>query len=212
MAAAGEPLGERLTAVALRMLEDAPAEELSVRSVAREVGVSHQAPYVHFGGRQRFLAAVAGAGMRVAAAQAREAIESVPATDALGRLQALGTAYLAFVRDFPHVHDLANGPTVHKADHPDLQAAAIDYWRLVHDTVAACQPEGTSEADVLRRAAQVWGAAYGISRLGAFRQIPGTVPATPDELVTETIDALYAGWHAAGQSTGGRPRRRPKRK
>ncbi|KGN41170.1 hypothetical protein N801_08800 [Knoellia aerolata DSM 18566] len=198
--------------MALRMLETSPAEELSVRSVAREVGVSHQAPYVHFGGRQRFLAAVAGAGMRVAAERARQAIEAVPASNPLGRLQALGAAYLAFVRESPHVHDLANGPMVHKGDHPHLQAAAIEYWNLVHDTVAACQPGGTSEADVLRRAAQVWGSAYGISRLGAFSQIPGTVAATTDELVSETIDALYAGWRAAGQSKAGRPPRRPKRK
>jgi hypothetical protein len=30
--------------------------------VAQTVGVSHQAPYVHFGNKRRFLAAVAGMG------------------------------------------------------------------------------------------------------------------------------------------------------
>ena len=88
------------------------------------------------------------------------------------RLHALADAYLAFIREQPHVHDLANGPTVAKSDHPLLQQAAIGYWDLLHDTIAACQPDGTPEAEVLRRAAVTWATVYGISRLSAFGQTP----------------------------------------
>ena len=42
------------------MLRTAPVDQLSLRRVAEQVGVSHQAPYVHFGSKRRFLAAVAG--------------------------------------------------------------------------------------------------------------------------------------------------------
>jgi AcrR family transcriptional regulator len=190
-------LESKLVRAALDGLADGPADQLSLRRVAQGLGVSHQAPYVHFGSRRRFLAAVAGTGMAEATARAR-AVVSAAGDDPPARLHALADAYLAFIRDHPHVHDLANGPTVAKADHPLLQQAAIDYWNLLHDTVEACQPGGTAEADVLRRAAVTWSTVYGISRLSAFGQLPASVPASADELVHGAIDQLVAGWQYAG--------------
>ncbi len=194
-----ERLEPRLLRAALERLADVPAEQLSLRQVAQELGVSHQAPYVHFGSRQVFLAAVAGQGMAEATERARA---MVAATDdhPSARLHALADAYLAFIREQPHIHDLANGPTVAKIDHPLLQDAAIGYWNLLHDTIAACQPDGTDEADVLRRAAVTWATVYGISRLSAFGQLPASVPASADELIHGAIDQLIAGWQRSGSS------------
>ncbi|WP_345202949.1 TetR-like C-terminal domain-containing protein [Fodinibacter luteus] len=190
-------LESKLLRAALQRLANIPAEQLSLRRVAHDVGVSHQAPYVHFGSRRRFLAAVAGTGMAQATEQARAVLAA--ATDRPpDRLHALAEAYLAFIREQPHLHDLANGPTVAKADHPLLQQAAIEYWGLLHDTVAACQPHRTAEAEILRRAAVTWSTVYGISRLSAFGQIPASVPATADELIHGAIDQLIAGWHHGG--------------
>lgn len=186
-------LASRLLRAALEELGDVPAEQLSLRRIAQDLGVSHQAPYVHFGSRRRFLAAVAGTGMADATARARAALAAAE-DHPPARLHALADAYLAFIREHPHVHDLANGPTVAKADHPLLQRAAIEYWALLHDTIAACQPRGTSEAEVLRRAAVTWSTVYGISRLSAFGQLPASVPASADELIHGAIDQLVAGW------------------
>ena len=186
-------LEPRLLRAALERLADLPADKLSLRRIAQDLGVSHQAPYVHFGSRRAFLAAVAGVGMAAATVRARvmvAAADDVPSA----RLHALADAYLAFIREQPHVHDLANGPTVAKSDHPVLQQAAIDYWDLLHDTIAACQPDGTPEAEILRRAAVSWSTVYGISRLSAFGQLPTTVPASADEHIHGAIDQLIAGW------------------
>jgi AcrR family transcriptional regulator len=186
-------LESRLLRAALQRLADVPAERLSLRRVAQDLGVSHQAPYVHFGSRRRFLAAVAGAGMAGAAERARAALAAAEERPS-ARLHALADAYLAFIREHPHVHDLANGPTVAKADHPLLQQAAIEYWDLLHDAIAACQPRGTSEGEVLRRAAVTWATVYGISRLSAFGQLPASIPASAEQLVHGAIDQLIAGW------------------
>ncbi|MCZ1071234.1 TetR/AcrR family transcriptional regulator [Rhodococcus sp. A5(2022)] len=188
-------LDERLLQTALEQLREEPAERLSLRRVAQQLDVSHQAPYVHFGTKRRFLAAVAGTGLRRAAATAAAAVEAA-GPDPLHRLHALADAYVRFVRDNPHVHDLAYGPTVDKADHPRLQQAAADYWELLHDTVAACQPAGIDEADVLRRCAAAWGTVYGIARLAALHQIPASVPADRDALLHEALDMLHRGWQA----------------
>jgi hypothetical protein len=97
----------------------------------------------------------------------------------------------------PHVHDLDLALHIHKSEHPWLQAAAIRYWNLLHDTVEDCQPRGVSEADVLRRCTIAWGVVYGISRLAALDQVPDSVPGDATEHIGSALDALYAGWHAA---------------
>jgi AcrR family transcriptional regulator len=188
-------LEQRLLQVALEHLADRPAEQLSMRQVAQDLRVSHQAPYVHFGTKKAFLAAVAGAGLQAAADRARATVAAA-GPDPVVRLHALADAYLAFIRDHPHVHDLAYGPAVAKSDHPLLQHAAIAYWNLLHDTVASCQPAGTSEAEVLRRSAVVWGLVYGIARLAAFRQIPASVASPPDELVHAALQWEYQAWRS----------------
>ena len=189
-----ERLEARLLRAALERLADTPAEQLSLRQVAQDLGVSHQAPYVHFGSRRRL---PGGRGRRAEWRRRRNGParwSRRPTIDPSARLHALADAYLAFIREQPHVHDLANGPAVAKSDHPLLQQAAIRYWDLLHDTIAACQPDGTPEADILRRAAVTWATVYGISRLSAFGQLPASVPATADELVHDAIDQLIVGW------------------
>ena len=186
-------LDDQLLRAALDLLAHEPAERISLRRVAQTVGVSHQAPYVHFGDKRRFLAAAAGMGLQRAAEQAAIAM-SAAAPDPGARLHALADAYIAFIRDKPHVHDLAYGPLVAKADHPRLQQAAIAYWDLLHDAVAACQPPGTTEADVLRGCAATWGTVYGIARLAALQQIPRSVPSESDRLIHQALDTLRLGW------------------
>ncbi len=188
-------LDERLLQTALRSLTDQPAERLSLRRVAEQLGVSHQAPYVHFGNKRTFLAAVAGAGLQSAVDQAIVALGE-SGDDPARRLHVLMEVYIAFIREHPHVHDLAYGPLVAKSDHPTLQRAASAYWDLLHDTVAACQPSGVREPELLRRCAATWGTVYGIARLGALNQIPRSVPGDIDGLLHEALDTLHVGWQA----------------
>ena len=80
-------LDDQLLRAALDLLAQEPAERISLRRVAQTVGVSHQAPYVHFGDKRRFLAAAAGMGLQRAAEQAAIAV-SAAAPDPGARLHA----------------------------------------------------------------------------------------------------------------------------
>ncbi len=193
MAHDGTELTSRLIATALELLEAQSAEQLSIRQVAQRVGVSHQAPYVHFGDKRRFLAAVAGAGLEHAVTDAARRIAAV-GLDPGARLHALVDAYLAFIDGQPHVHDLVYGPLVVMSDHPRLQAAAIRYWTILRETVAANQPSGVDEAEVLRRCATAWGMVYGLARLNAAGKIPPTVPADRTQLLHDAIEVMVDGW------------------
>ncbi len=165
-----------------------------MRRVADRLGVSHQAPYVHFGDRLTFLAAVAGAGLRAAAERAREAVRGAE-TDPQVRLLALADAYVDFVQSEPQLHDLAYGPMAAMRDHPRLQAAAIEYWDLLVEVVSACQPSNVPGQEVLDRSVAVWGLVYGIARLDTHQKIPKTVLNDPRSLVRAALDALHRGWH-----------------
>lgn len=192
--AAPGSLEMRLVDVSLQLLRTAPVDQLSLRRVAEQVGVSHQAPYVHFGSKRRFLAAVAGVGLD-RAAEAAETKVAAAGEPPIARLRALAGAYTEWLALEPHVHDLDLALHIDKSEHPWLQAAAIRYWNLLHDIVQACQPPGVSEADVLRRCTIAWGVVYGISRLAALDQVPASVPGDPNEHIGLALDALYASWH-----------------
>lgn len=192
---AEESLGLRLVEVALQMLRTAPVDQLSLRRVAEQVGVSHQAPYVHFGSKRRFLAATAGVGLDRAAAAAEHEVAAAGESP-IARLHALAQAYTRWVEHEPHLHDLDLALHIHKSEHPWLQGAAIRYWTLLHDTIEACQPPGVTEADVLRRSTITWGVVYGISRLAALDQVPAAVPGDANEHIALALTALHAGWHA----------------
>ncbi|MEV3897206.1 TetR/AcrR family transcriptional regulator [Streptomyces anulatus] len=85
---------ERLVAHAVRLLDEAGAEAVTVREVARRAGVSPRGPFRHFPDRAALLAAVA---VDFGAAQT-EAVAS--ATSAPFR--ALGTAFVRYALAHPH--------------------------------------------------------------------------------------------------------------
>jgi AcrR family transcriptional regulator len=159
----------------------------------KRLGVSHQAPYVHFGGKRGFLAAVAGAGLAEAARKAADEVRRAW-PDPRRQAHALVDAYVEFASRQPHVHDLAFGPTVAKSDHPSLQRAANDYWELLRSVTAANQAQAITEAELLRRCTVFWGTIYGVSRLAATGQIPASVPGPTDDIIHASVDLLIEGW------------------
>src|SRR5205809_305799 len=54
----GERLRDEIVEAALSLLADQPAEALSLRAVAREVGVSPQSLYLHFADRHELMWAI----------------------------------------------------------------------------------------------------------------------------------------------------------
>ncbi|GAA1974265.1 TetR/AcrR family transcriptional regulator [Microbacterium pumilum] len=191
-------LEARLVNAALARLETVSAEQLSMRKLAAEIGVSHQAPYTHFRSRTRFLAAVAGAGLATVAAEAREAVAQAGA-DPLEQMLALADHYVTFIERQPHLFDLAYGPSIQMRDHRALQTAAIAYWRLLREVVGACQPVDVSDGEIQNRCEIAASTVYGIARMGAHHKIPRLVQATPRELVAAALRTLNVGWNPPNQ-------------
>ncbi len=107
-------------------------ENLSLRDVARRLGVSHQAPYKHYPSRDHLLAEVMRRCFENFAAHldARKRFES-PRDD----LHSLGLQYLRYAQEHPLEYRLMFGtPWPASAEHPDLirdAAHAFDILREV---------------------------------------------------------------------------------
>ena len=89
-----EDLRRVVLEASLDLIKKEGLEALSMREVARRAGVSHQAPYHHFGDREGILVALAEEGFRRLTAEVAKAIGG--AADPLARLEAAGTAYVMF--------------------------------------------------------------------------------------------------------------------
>ena len=84
-----------LLAEAERTLREQGSEQLSLRELARQVGVSHGAPRRHFADRQALLDALAQTGFARLGDQLRAALDAV-GDDYEARFRATATAYVRF--------------------------------------------------------------------------------------------------------------------
>jgi AcrR family transcriptional regulator len=91
-------LRNALLAQAARTVRQQGADELSLRDLARQVGVSHSAPRRHFPDRQALLEALAEDGFARLGAELQHAVETAGPGFA-ARLRATASAYVRFATD-----------------------------------------------------------------------------------------------------------------
>ena len=114
-------LPEALLGAALVRLEADGVESLSLRELARDVGVNHRAVYRHFPDKLSLLARVGEEGWRRLVRRMKEQIGNKQGEDAL---IASGVAFFAFAREHPRLFQLMAGPRVNtEGQFPALEAA-----------------------------------------------------------------------------------------
>ncbi|TPW26450.1 TetR/AcrR family transcriptional regulator [Pararhizobium mangrovi] len=153
------------------------AETLSLRALARSVGVSATAVYRHFPDKTALVAALAREGLaRLADAQKKAAAECRPSESAFA---ATGRAYVRFALENPALFRLtfASAP-VESADEPTEAA------RMLRENAARRLPDGASAGHVEAEALRAWALVHGIAML----MLDGQIAADPD-LVEALIPA-----------------------
>src|SRR4051812_20865357 len=174
-----------------RALEDGGATALSLRGLAREIGVSHAAPGRHFADKQALLDALAERGYEQLGALLRAALDMAGAGfDA--RLLALARAYVGFATAHPALLEL-----MFTAKHADgaagdrLSAAADAALAAPLEVIAAAQASGDVVAgDVERVGVTAWASIHGIASMAST----GMITDFPlDEIVEETVRRAILG-------------------
>jgi AcrR family transcriptional regulator len=185
-------LREALLEQAERTVRERGAQALSLRELAREVGVSHGAPRRHFPDRQALLDAVAEAGfdrlgaeLRAAVADAGEAFEP--------RLRATAKAYVHFATEDAAVLEL-----MFASKHGDasgrLAEAGDNAFAVVLALIAQGQAEGALEPGPAKGVGMVlFATMQGIASMASSGMIePGELDAVVEEAVAHFLRGARA--------------------
>lgn len=136
-------------------------ERLSLRDVARRLGVSHQAPYRHFPTREHLLAEV----MRRCYAQFAEHLQDRPSSsDAHADLHALGERYLDFALSHPLEYRLMfSTPWPQAAEQAELTADANQAFVTLRRVMARVHGVKAPTPAVDLDALFVWATMHGLA-------------------------------------------------
>jgi len=178
-------LREALVAGARAILEKDGLNALSLRGVAREVGVSQAAPYHHFKDKDALLDAVAAAGFQDFTEGQAQASK---AADLPTRAMDLGLAYVSFATTNPALFQLMFGREIMAASGSnELQEASGKSFGYISDVCSKItKMRGTSDqGDNLAMAA--WSLVHGLSTLLVNQRISEATSGDPE------FDAMVRG-------------------
>jgi AcrR family transcriptional regulator len=180
----------RLCAVAEHLFADRGAQAVTMRELARALGVSAMTPYRYFKDKDEILAAVrASAFDRFAAAlESAAGIEG----NAAVRADAVGRAYLDFAFGQPHAYKLMFDLSQPDDDRfPELQRAGRRARRTMSDYMKALVEGGYLAGDPEMLGQIFWAAVHGLVVL----ELAGKLNAKPDfnTLHAETMRLLARG-------------------
>ncbi|MFJ1708474.1 TetR/AcrR family transcriptional regulator [Kitasatospora sp. NPDC088346] len=172
------------------------AQSLSLRELAREVGVSHAAPRRHFADRAALLDALGQRGFDQLARHLEAAIAAAPGS--LGpRLRAVAHAYVDFTRErMPLIELMFAGK--HREGADATLAAAQAAYAVPFAVIESAHRSGELAQEDVRAAARlVFATVHGLAVLLNSGMIAR-------EDVTGTVDAAVDGLLTGVASTGGR--------
>jgi AcrR family transcriptional regulator len=160
-------LRAELLDTAIGQLQETGVEDLSLRALARTLGVSQTAPYRHFADKNELLAAMATYGYQNLLEALRKA-SAATGDCPQEQLIAFAHAYVDYAAQNPQLFKLMFGPAVQPTvKYPELRAASRDTLQLVQDILQRGVDSGifrhTDNVAYLANAA--WSSIYGLSTL-----------------------------------------------
>lgn len=189
-------LREALIVKGLELLEAGQAD-FSLRELTRQVGVSANAAYRHFAGKEALLSAMAAEGFRQLAAAQAMAVQG-GANPVLGFLEA-GRAYVHYARQHPALFRLMFGRFAASNPDAEMQAAAQLAYQGLRFGVAAVLKRPVESAEVLAAAMHAWSLVHGLSQLIIDGQMEAHT-ADIDKLIDDVLRqaAAFRGADASG--------------
>lgn len=160
-------LRAELLDTAIEQLREVGADELSLRALARAIGVSQTAPYRHFADKGELLAAMATRGYRdllVALRRAGAAAGDCPSE----QLIAFAHAYVDYAANNPQLFKLMFGPAVQPTEkYPELRDASRDTFQLVQAILQDGMNRGLFHGadDITYLTNAGWSGIYGLATL-----------------------------------------------
>jgi AcrR family transcriptional regulator len=165
----------------MRLIEFSDADQLSLRQVAREVGVSAAAVYRHFPDKDALLSALAHEGLdRLGAAQRQAAADAGYGAQGFN---ASGQTYVRFALKHPALFRMIMSHTP-QIDHFAADADDVSSpMRWLRSSVAALAPKDATPEQLRSAALRSWSKVHGLAMLMLDGQI-----GADDDLIDSVID------------------------
>jgi AcrR family transcriptional regulator len=159
-------LRQALLDAALDLITQKGSQGFTLREVARQAGVSHNAPYFHFEDKAALLEALVVNRFEAFTAALRETQARTPGS-ALDQLQALGMAYIQFAAGNIPAFRLMFRPelidTPDRASSAAVQNAGQETYAVLVECIIRCQEEGSiPPGDPLVLALTAWSTVHGL--------------------------------------------------
>lgn len=132
-------LREALLSRAIETLSDKGVEHLSLRALARDLGVSHAAPLRHFATKADLLNAIAIEGVESLLAATGEVEEAPPGR---ARLRAMSLAYVEWATTHRALHQVLRNPDVMRHATDDLNTLLLAFADRQKREIATAQSNG----------------------------------------------------------------------
>jgi AcrR family transcriptional regulator len=191
---------------ALEFVAEHGVEQLSLRAVARHLGVSHQAPYKHYPSRDHLLSEVMRRCFRGFAAF----LDDRPTSDdPEADLSSLGERYLAYAAQHPLEYRLMFGTTwPAPAEHAGLVDDAVHAFDVLRTVLRRRHGDESPLVDL--DAMYIWSTMHGVASLlqGDVMVHLGLSPATHDAVVPHAMRRLRAALHDRPLAATAAPRGR----
>lgn len=182
-----ESTRDRLVEAATKLLDAGGPAAVTLREVGKQAGVSHNAPYKHFAGKQDLLAAVAARELR----QRRTTLTRRRAGSPAEALRAALHGYVSWATRHPQRFKLVFGAW--SIDSTELGDAATEAREALVGIVVAAQDAGDlPPSDPERLTALLMAAAHGAADLALNGHLSrsGKGRANPSDLVDDLLDHL----------------------
>ena len=166
-------LKEALISAGIEILCEHGIEGLSLRKVAKQVGVSHTAPYNHFADKQGLLAAISTAGYEQLHQILLDTFTKRKKTSTEIVVE-IAWAYYQFAMDNPGQFKLMfSGALEEEHNHPDYEEISEKTIVLFEEIITFCQAKGQlPAAPVDGLAVRLWSAVHGFTTLMLENQFP----------------------------------------
>ncbi|NTV36956.1 MAG: TetR/AcrR family transcriptional regulator [Anaerolineaceae bacterium] len=166
-------LKEALISAGLEILSKKGIESLSLRNVAKQIGVSHTAPYNHFHDKQDLLAAISAAGHKQFHLVLLETYEQFK-NNPTELIIEIAWAYLQFALQNPDKFKLMFSSALEEEQkHPEFEEITQKTINLFEEMIRFCQSGGAlEEGNVYKIAINLWSSVHGFTMLVLEDQFP----------------------------------------
>ncbi len=180
-------LRNALLAEAERILEAEGVNGLTLRAVARGVGVTHAAPASHFGDLTGLLSELAADGHRRMVAAMVEAMVAA-GNDPGERIRAMGRAYVTFAKANIGLFTLMSRTERLDDRRPALRDAIIASRQALREALAGLPgKQSMSPTTAAAQATALWALVHGYATLMLEGRLKGTLAALPDQHTPESF-------------------------